>query len=1306
MKEASVKKLRGLYAALFTNKVVRVGIMGVIALVLVTIFNTAAFAQNDVGTIVGQVTDQTGAVIPNATVTVTHEGTGATRTILSDASGRFTAPNVAPGMYTVAATAAGFEKFVSTHNNLQSNSTVEVDAKLQVGAASQTVQVTDTAQVLQTQSATVQSEINGKQVTSLELNGRNPIYLTSFVPGAVGGTNLDSFNWSGAGGQDSWNINGARTQDVEVWYDGAPAIRTRDDGEVIGGVNTDSVQEVQVLTADYSAEYGTGSGGEIRVVTKSGTRDFHGTLFEYIRNSAAIANTWSRKESASTQFTAPFRYNNFGFTVGGPVWIPRSQFLSKTRDKAFFFMSQDWYRLRQLATYNDNVPTLQMRQGDFTQLLTSNPWYPTNTHVYNPVSCVSSGSYVAANCTDFTTVNVIPGYTGSVDDTNDDGAFNGTGAVLPNSVNGMAFMNTYPTPTPGYLSGTSNWEGGLGNPYNQVKQQYNMDIMVTPNQHIEFRRSDILFTQYAPTNNNMGLLPLAWNRPNQTNALGWEWTIKPTMINEMRATVSDDDVYIPAGPPVPSIVGEKYTNGYNRTLFGFNFPYIYPTSGPNAQLKGTSGSPANNKIPTAVIPGFNEVNGTAYPSQSAGIIYALSDSLTYVMGNHTLKFGMYVNKMGEDDNDQINVSTVPGGASNENGQFTMSNDWTGVALANTMMGLSDNYAEIGARAYTPWRGWMWEEFGQDNWQVTPKLHLDYGFRLSTVVAPYGIWANSEAFDPASYNVANTPTVNPVSGNIDTSLGGLPFNGLVIPGFSQFPQSATQHHILAANPANWTNAVSILASCENEPCSNLFAPQLHRGYVPTTNELQPRFGFAYQLSPTTVLRGGAGRFTQDKLIIDNIFPGGNSPFQPTVTVTPPTVASASNPNPNGGATSGPYQQMDNPGAPLVGTIVPPLTVTTFQKKTLPPSRYDWNFSYQQQFTGLHSTLNVAYVGAVGNHNWQAYDLNQPTAGSMDPGNNCQTGYSGFNCPQNSINYVRPYRGFSVITQERSVVNEKYKGLQIGWNSHFPDGASLGVTYSGGTTFDGGSAYRDIAPDTYYNLNLWGQSDYNIRSALLMNWDYPLPFLKGRHDAAGEILGGWEISGANQFQTGTPSSVVGGGDYAGISTGGGSVSTTVSGQRTYMPGYLGIPTTASGSADGSMSGAGEFWSHTALPAYSKHFAGLTTGAGAPQWFAGCGPGNASACGSPTFNAPTFGTFVTQPGVRNIINNPGLYDWNLSAIKTFPINESNAFEFHADVYNVTNHPDWSGANFNATSSNFGEITGKSGDVRTIQLGLKYRF
>jgi hypothetical protein len=625
--------------------------------------------------------------------------------------------------------------------------------------------------------------------------------------------------------------------------------------------------------------------------------------------------------------------------------------------------------------------------------------------------------------------------------------------------------------------------------------------------------------------------------------------------------------------------------------------------------------------------------------------------LTKVWGNHTFKFGFYANKMGENDQDQINVSTVPGGASNQNGTFTSSDSrtgygaTTGVALANEMMGLSDTYNEIGQRAFTVWRGFMYEYFAQDNWQATPKLHLDYGLRLTTIIPPWAQWANADYFDPASYNPATAPVVNPTTGLINTAVSTNPFDGMVIPGFSAFPSSATyQNRVPAATASN--------NFCENEPCTNLFQPSMRKGYVNRSNELQPRFGLAYQLSPTAVIRAGGGRFTQDKLIVDNIFPGGNSPFQPTV-----TIASSAN-----GAT--PFQQIDNPTVGLTTTIVPPLTITTMAKKLAPPSRYDWNVTYQQEVPQWHSVLTVAYVGAVGNHNWGTYDINQPAVNAT------------YSHPGVNLSALRPYQGYTAIQQMQSNANSKYEGLQFSWNSHFTNGSSFGASYSLSTTHDNGSNYHDIHPDTYYTRNLWGLADYNIKSALMLNYDYALPFFKGRHDLVGELLGGWEISGADQFQTGTPSSVATGNvDYAGVGE------------------------------QGSMSNAGQYWAHSSVPGLSKGFAGPS--GGTAQWFKGCAVGNAAACGGNfNFTAPTLGTFVLQNGVRNLISNPGLYDLNLSAIKTFPINETNAFEFHADVYDFTNHPNWGGANFNPTSSQFGEITGKTGLVRTIQVGAKYRF
>ena len=395
--------LRSLYTSR-CHKLTRAGIFCLCAMLLLSVFSHPALAQNDVGSIVGFVTDQSGAALAGASVVSINEGTGETRTVSTDSAGHYAIPNLVPAPYTITVESKGFQKYESTHNTLASNSTISIEAKLTVGAANQTVEVTSTAALLQTQSAAVQSEVTGEQVQKQELNGRNPIYMTQFLPGVVSTATLGDFNYAFNSG-DTFNINGARTQDTLYTIDGAPAVRTRDDGEIIAGVKSESVQEMQILTADYSAEYGGASGAQVRIVTKSGTTNFHGTAYEYLRNSAMNANTWSRNLNPATRFPSPFVYNNFGFAVGGPIWAPGVPFLDHLRNRFFFFVNEDWVRYRFATTNNATVPTNLMRQGNFSELLSpGNPYYSGGKQLYVPGTCPVYG---ASTCVPYPN-NIIP----------------------------------------------------------------------------------------------------------------------------------------------------------------------------------------------------------------------------------------------------------------------------------------------------------------------------------------------------------------------------------------------------------------------------------------------------------------------------------------------------------------------------------------------------------------------------------------------------------------------------------------------------------------------------------------------------------------------------------------------------------------------------------------------------------------------------------------------------------------------------------------------------------------------------------
>ncbi len=1170
---------------------------------IIALFSVGAFAQSDKGAIGGFVRDASGAVVAGANVRLTNEATGETYQATTDSQGHYTVTNLTAGNYTLSMEVKGFKKYVSTHNTLGANTTLALDVPLTVGAATDEVTVSATAQVLQTESAAVQAEITGKQVMDQELNGRNPIYMGSLVPGLRSGSTLGDFNFA-VGGGNPFQINGSRTQDTLVTFDGAPAVRTRGSGAIIGVASVDATEEMQVINTNYQAEYGDAAGGQIRIVTKSGTKDFHGSAYEYLRNSAMNANDWVRNHAATTRhITAPYVYNNFGFTFGGPVWIPRMG-MDRFRNKFFFFVNEDWIRYRHADTQTQAVPTVKMRTGDFSELLSTDhvnvdPWFKSVTQLYDPATCTKVGD---PNCQPFNG-NIIP-----------------SGQL---SSNGMAILNAYPAPTPGYLSGTQNWIATAAHPQNQRKQEINVDWIINDSHKLEFRRQNATYNEYQPFDQGSGLTGKYFIRPNQTNVLAWTWTISPTMINEARATLSLDNVYIPVNTALA---------GFNRSSLGINFPYIFPAS--------QKAQPA--KIPTVSgVDTFYGLSGGPYPSHSDGPIFTASDSLTKVWGSHTFKGGYYLNFQGENDNDQINVSTVPGGASNQNGTFFFSDNHnglgatTGTAIANLAMGIADSYTEIGQRAQTYWRGLVNEFFVQDSWKINSKLHIDYGIRIS-ILSPYTpAWGNADYFDPASYSANNVVTQDPATGNVILGTGN-PYNGLVIPGYSKFPSSAAKHGVLGSEPNS--------TACDGTSCAALFAPNLRKGYVNISNNYQPRLGIAYQLTPKTVVRAGLGNFATRMGLLDNIFPGGNSPFQPTVTVNP---------------SSGVNDMVDNPGASLTSGFAAPLLATSLAKNLKSPQRWNWNATVQQQII-WKSMVTLAYVGGRGLYNWRVVDINQPAIGAVAAN------------PGKAVNYLRPYRGYSFIQQEQSNGSSRYNSFQLSWSRPFANGFMVQLAYTLAKSMDNSSNYRDIVPDSQDTTGLWGPSEYDTRNAFVFNFLYALPFFKYQTAPVSKLLGGWQLSGNVQFQSGVPCGIGNNQDYAGVGEWGSF----------------------------GCGSEGQFFVMNGRPKLTKKFAGYPGQTG--KWFTTTNPD-----GSAIFTAPTANTFVHTPGVRDSVYQPGFQNWNLNMKKSFPINERNGFEFKVDAYNFINHPNWAGPNLNPTSGSFGQVTSKTtSNPRTLQAGLRYWF
>lgn len=703
-------------------------------LAMFCILALTAFAQSDNASISGIVKDPSGAVVTGANVTVTNEGTGFERKTTSNESGFYTITNIPPGFYKVVVETAGFKKYETTRNRLEAALSRQVNVDLTVGQVSESITVEASAAQLNTESATVGKTVEQAQIQNLALNGRNPLFLAMLKPGVRRGSPMTGFSY----GLDSGGltINGTRSQDSLITFDGAVGIRTRANGTSVGTADLDTVQEVQVLTANYGAEYGRSGGGQIRMVTKSGGKAFHGSFYENFRNNKLDANSWARNRSANTNFTAPNKFNQFGYTLSGPVMIPKV--FNESREKLFFLWSQEYVRRRTEDTAFRRVPTATMRTGDFSELLAPSIYYGTARIINDP----STGTPFAGN--------LIPG--------------------ARQSPNGMAFLRTFPLSN-GAFQGNSNSFQVRPSWQNQRKDTVSIDFNPTMNQFLKFRMSNYTFTALDSFRGSFDYAITDWSRPNRTGSLTHTWTLGPTLINEFMFAASVDRVVIGVDR-----TGERYL----RSRSGINYPYLFKER-----------KEINDKIPTIEIPNLTTIDGGPYPASSSGPIYQLSNNFTKIWNNHTFKFGGAWERSGQNDFDQINVTGVPGGTNNQNGRFIFSDSLPGGAIGtntgitNAAMGLFSTYAEIGPRSFTPYRSHMFEFFGQDSWRVNSKLKLEVGFR-GTWMNGYqkSLWGNIAVFNPSKYDGSKAAVLDPTTGNV---ISGDRFNGVLIPG-KAFPKA--------------------------------------------------------------------------------------------------------------------------------------------------------------------------------------------------------------------------------------------------------------------------------------------------------------------------------------------------------------------------------------------------------------------------------------------------------------------------------------------------------------------------------------
>ena len=778
-------------------------------------------AQSDLSGVSGTVTDSSGAVIPEARVTAIDEATHTAHKSITNGSGYYTIPSLAPGKYTITVEAASFATVTSTGNNLDPSVLTTANLRLSSGSTIETVQVAAQETAVQTDSTTLGRVITSNQAETMPLSGRNPITLALLKAGVTSTTgNVSNFQFStGLGGL---NINGARERDNLLTYDGAVAVRVRASGDSTGVPDLDAVQEVQILSANYPAEYGRSIGGQVRIITKAGTSQFHGSVYEYLQNPVLNANTWVRNHNSNnsspnfpaalkTNFVAPFTYNQFGFNFNGPLYIPHAL----PKGKVFFLYSEAFVRFPATNTNPVTVPNPAFRTGDFSSI---------TTHIRDPLSPLPCDPQ-----------------NGGL------GCFQGN--IIPKSrlsPNGVALLTAFPTPTPNFLLGAQNLLQVAAHPQTQQIDTGNLDIIPTDRDYIRFRLMHFFYHENNPFSSAYDVVPRLFDRPNQTASLDWVHTFSSNTINEVLATVSHS---------ADRLSIDTSSGLYDRAKYGINYPYLFP-----------DGKDLGSKIPTVQFnnSGITTLDGSAYPAHSQGLVLDFADTFTRIIGNHTLRAGVLYERAAANDRDQISgQNSVPGQTNNQNGKFEFSSAnpvGTGLDTADAALGLFTSYAEVGPRAQTPYRANMIDFFGQDSFKVTSKFHLDYGVRYSIVQPFYSLWNNIGTFDPAFYNPANAVKVNTTTGNPIPGSGD-PLNGTVLFG-NGFPDSAKAHVPIAVTGQY-----------------NYLFHNLPRGYIDVHyTTFQPRLGLAYAFDRKTVLRSGFGRYISRQGVSDGVFEGGAPPLQ--------------------------------------------------------------------------------------------------------------------------------------------------------------------------------------------------------------------------------------------------------------------------------------------------------------------------------------------------------------------------------------------------------------------------------------------
>ena len=699
--------------------------------VFVACFSASLLAQ-DTASITGTITDQTGAAIPGAQVTVSNPEHGINRTTTSNGGGDYLVSAVPPGSYTLSITAPGFKRYEAPGIILRVAQKARVDASLQVGAAKEEIQVegTNVAQV-ETQTNELAGTITGKEISQLQLNGRVFTSLVTLTPGISNQTGSSEGQY-GITANVNYSVNGGRLEYNNWELDGGDNMDNGSNATLNVTPSIDAIGEVRVLTSNYGAQYGRNASGTIETETKSGTSSFHGDAYEFVRNDMFNA-------TPAFQTSVPsYKKNDWGYTIGGPVFIPGHY--NTNKDKTFFFWSQEWRRDRVPGqNFNLLVPSVAERSGNFSDVCPG-------------VDCPKDAAG-----------NPFPGNQVPVDPA--------SGPLL-----GMI-----PLPT----VGANLYTAAPSQPTNWREELIRVDHNINDRFRVMYRYAhDSWDTVTAtPLWTNAGSFPTV-----ETNFVGpatsmvarLTATVSPSLLNEFVFSYTTDHIVVnPTGTPDP--------NAWKRPpnlAIGSLFPAT-DNGGklPGFSITGGAGGAYGSE-------GFGQDPGWINGPYNSNPTYTYRDNVTKIIGRHNLQFGGYFVAAQKNELSATEPSV--------NGFLSFDNTApisTGNSFADLLMGNVASYGQASAQPKYYNRYKIFEPYFQDDFHATKHLTLNLGIRVSLFGTYRERYQNAFNFDPAAWVAADAPQINPDDGSLT---GGNPFNGMVQCGVSGVPAGCMKGHLF--NPA--------------------------------------------------------------------------------------------------------------------------------------------------------------------------------------------------------------------------------------------------------------------------------------------------------------------------------------------------------------------------------------------------------------------------------------------------------------------------------------------------------------------------